>query len=244
MHETKEKVKKLGDLKEKLFCCLETEVMGKGLAEIATGEMGEVVDMIKDLAEAEEKCWKSCYYRKLIENLDEQKEEREMWEKQGMGPMGYDHYRYSSGRFAPKGKGHYSSGYTPNFMMMEENWEDGRDGLFPDHMMLPMGYSDGRSGSSSNSRGRSGIGQDSQSGSSYGYMPSRYGKSFDEYEMAKRHYTDSKSLKDKSEMDEKAMEHMEDATMALREIWKNADTDLKRQMKPAIEALHKEMSVV
>lgn len=70
-------------------------------------QMGEVVDMIKDLAEAEEKCVKACYYHTIINAMHDESDDR----------YGYDHWRYSSGRFAPKGKGKY--GYRPGDVFWE-----------------------------------------------------------------------------------------------------------------------------
>lgn len=36
-----------------------------------TNEVGQIVDMIKDLSEAEEKCWKACYYKSVVENMNQ-----------------------------------------------------------------------------------------------------------------------------------------------------------------------------
>lgn len=65
---------------------------------------GEVIDMIKDCYEMEEKCWKACYYKEIVEAMKEENES---------GPYGYDRWRYpSSGRFARKGSG-VRMGYIP-----------------------------------------------------------------------------------------------------------------------------------
>ncbi len=46
------------------------EELSKGKQCIDTHEMGEVIDMIKDLYQAESYCWKSCYYKLLVEEDD------------------------------------------------------------------------------------------------------------------------------------------------------------------------------
>lgn len=62
--------------------------------------MGQVTDMMKDLAEA-------MYYRTLMKAMEESSadETMEMFERFGDGRRFYDNYRYANGRFAPKGKG-------------------------------------------------------------------------------------------------------------------------------------------
>ena len=89
-------------LTEKALCELE-----KGAENVDTCEMGQVVDMIKDLNEAEYK----AVIVKDMKKSDEDEEEyekvllRELKEEYGedTGRRYYDHYRYASGRFAPKG---------------------------------------------------------------------------------------------------------------------------------------------
>ena len=40
-----------------------------GIERINASELGLYVDMVKDLAEAEEKCWKAAYYRSVTESM-------------------------------------------------------------------------------------------------------------------------------------------------------------------------------
>lgn len=110
MHRTIEKTNRLCEIFNDLMRWAEGN---KDCTDVKT--MGEVVDMIKDIAEAEEKCWKACYYKKAVEEMEEDKE----WGEESR--MGYDNWRYSSGRFAPKGLGHKTSsrggrmGYIPYY---------------------------------------------------------------------------------------------------------------------------------
>lgn len=116
------------------LCCLcDTLVswtkgeLGVNRDQIDTNELGEGIDMIKDLCEAIEKLHKAEYYdiaaEAMLENpmafapefvQDQIQNDR----------AGYDHYRYASGRFAPKGHGH-RSGYTeiPHHMPEMEHME-------------------------------------------------------------------------------------------------------------------------
>ena len=112
-------------LTEKALCELK-----KGTENVDTCEMGQVVDMIKDLNEAEYK----AVIVKAMKKADEEKEEydkmllRELKEEYGedAGRRFYDHYRYSDGRFAPKGHGSYRRGYEepPYYHMTPEMYRD------------------------------------------------------------------------------------------------------------------------
>lgn len=96
-----EKYKDMKEIKHDLIDAAKAE-WAKGIENVNTEELGEVVDMIKDLAEA-------CYYCSVTDAMDEYE------------PMGYDRWRYASGRFAPKGRGTY--GYTPEHDSMMDTPE-------------------------------------------------------------------------------------------------------------------------
>lgn len=72
---------KIFEIKQKLIDELEDEISRMGsLRNMDTREVGMVVDMIKDLAEAEEKCWKACYYKTVVEAMEAES---------GKGVIGY-----------------------------------------------------------------------------------------------------------------------------------------------------------
>ena len=119
----------------KMIECLTEKALGeldKGVENVNTEEMGEAVDMIKDLCEAEYK----AVIVKSMKKADEEEEEynkellRALKDKYGEegGRRFYDHYRYANGRFAPKGKGTYRRGYEePPYMHMYPEAEHMRD---------------------------------------------------------------------------------------------------------------------
>lgn len=91
-------------LTEKALCEFD-----KGVENIDTCEMGQVVDMIKDLNEAE-------YKAVIVKSMKEADEEEKEYDKELLrtlkaeygeegGRRFYDAYRYANGRFAPKGRG-------------------------------------------------------------------------------------------------------------------------------------------
>lgn len=111
MEDHKIKMEKIKKAEETLLCWVESEIgCGKESVAAHIEAFGELVDAAKDLAEMAEKCAKTCYYETVTKAMKES--EKGDWDEEEDGPYGYDHWRYSSGRFAPSGKGH-RSGYTP-----------------------------------------------------------------------------------------------------------------------------------
>lgn len=119
----------------KMIECLTEKALvelDKGIENVDTKEMGEVVDMIKDLNEAE-------YRAVIVKSMKEADEEQKEYDKELLralkneygeegGRRYYDEYRYkTTGRFAPKGKGSYVGrrGYEePPYYHMPINYND------------------------------------------------------------------------------------------------------------------------
>lgn len=223
MHKTKEAVEKLCSLKNQIVCWAELNT------EIPVPQMGQVVDMIKDLSDAEEKLWKACYYHKLVEEMEHEKENGERY--------GYDNWRYSSGRFAPTGRGH-RSGYPLDDPRLWSN------DPHADFLGGRMGYPD-RGSSDGMASGRDGGG----SGNRQGYVPDGYrvegqdSGMYGRYREAKRHYTESKSPADKDAMSHSARMYLGESIETMRDIWKDADPELKKKMKEDLGALYKELAM-
>lgn len=230
MEDTKNKVHEFCELKNKLICAAK-EALSQGIQNVNTHEMGEVVDMIKDLAEAEEKCWKACYYKMMVEDMHRDNQEMEREGYRG-GRMGYDHWRTSSGRFAPKGTGHYSAGYRPgedieSWMMAEGFGEN------PWHDM--KSYSGGDRGGSSSHQNRSPDGR-------MGFTGSDRGHRYDRWSKARMGYHESKDASSKERMDTTAREYVVDMAEAIKEVWKDADPPLRKEIKNKFVALTSEMN--
>lgn len=265
MEEAKKKATEICELKEKLITAAK-EHLNKGIECVNTHEMGEVVDMIKDLCEAEEKIYKSCYYKTVVEAMKEEKEEEELLAKMGltgmgemdeMGPMGYsrsvrgtpsrrmgyDHWRYNSGRFAPTGHGHRSGYHDPEQI---EQWM--HEDAFPDDPWAKYGYRSGRGGSNSGRSGGSseGSGNGSSSGSMgsngrMGYTGSERGHRYDRYNKARMGYHESGDAAHKEHMDASAREYVVDIAESVKEIWKDADPAMRKEIKNKFLSLTNEM---
>lgn len=100
----------------------------KGVENVDTSEMGQVVDMIKDLAEAE-------YHSIISKAMKKADEEEEEYDKELLrslkaeygeesGRRYYDQYRYANGRFAPKGHGTRRGYEEPPYYHMPVNYND------------------------------------------------------------------------------------------------------------------------
>lgn len=213
---------------EKIMECVKSKVEARGIDNVSyeeVKEIGEWVDIAKDIV---------CYDKDMreIEQMDEEEKYGEMDYR--MGYRGRD----SRGRFVHRpGRGR-SAGYTP-FMppfMMGEGYEDEYEypEMYGDYR---MGYSNsgGRGGNSGSGRSGNSGGQGNNSGS-YGYSErnrggSRRGETYDRYRDNRRHYTDTKDSESKKKMDESMKEYMDDAMDSMKEMWKDADPQLKQSMK-------------
>lgn len=190
--------------------------------EVDGKELGALTDMIKDMAETKKNCWEAKYYETVCQAMEEYDEDEDN--------MGYNSNRYKNGKYAPSGTGNRMTS-RPSMKPDYSTYQNGRDSV--------MGFSDGKEDwmpSSMNSRFQDYRGLEGRK-----YEP--YGEAYHEYEDARRHYTESKSMEDKTHMDKKAREHVDNSIMTLKEIWKNADPTLRKEMKSSLTSLVSEMPV-
>lgn len=82
-----------------------------------------------------------------------------------------------------------------------------------------------------------------QPSTNYRNMSSKYGQSYDGWNVARRHYTDTKSMDDKERMDDMAKEYLHDTIRTIKEMWKEADPTLRKKMKSDLTELVGEMPV-
>lgn len=192
-------------MKEKLVTDLKS-YLDAGVDQACTEEVGQIADVIKDLAEAE-------YYCTVTLAMSEAAEEES--ERYGYSRGGS---RGGSGRSRSM-----SRGYT-SYMPYMDDYE-------PDI----YGYTHSNMRYSGNSR--------------MGYRPyvdqepyvhsyiSEYGKGYDDYKDAKRHYTETHSSEDKEKMNESTAKHVNNAIAGIKEMWQDADTTLRRDIKNDLTAL-------
>lgn len=224
------KMTDLCKMEEHLIETLKCE-FSKGAQCVDTDEAGKVVNMIKDLAEAKKDCYKALYYKSIVAAMLESED-----------AYGYNPNRYSSGRYAPAGRGRKRYEVAP---YVDHPYDMGDTDLSE---ILRMGY---------NAGGRSGIKMHDLAGSSNLYdgnthmtgkhpehsWDDRYGKAYNEYKDSRRYYTETKSPAHKQEMESHATEHIMDTISTVREIYKNSEPELRRKIKDDMAKLVSEMSV-
>lgn len=158
---------KICDMKDKLTNAMSSQ-LAMGLEGVDTAEAGQVIDMIKDLAQTEAYCRKAEYYKTVVEAMKYEED-------------------YSSKDIR--------KWYTPITMM-------------DDDMRTRM---------------------------SREYDPDEYdehyGRPYNEFKKARKHYTETHSERDKAEMKEHANQHIMNSINSIREIWDASDPDIKQQIR-------------
>lgn len=129
-------IKRIHEMIENLTECAESAIKNDQ-THVGKYPISEVIDMIKDLAEAE-------YHSKITHAMEEEEKEEEEEEKYMLrqmkeeygeddGKRYYDEWRYANGRFAPKGRGmrrgysipvHYLTSPKSDRMSPEEYYRD------------------------------------------------------------------------------------------------------------------------
>lgn len=229
MHKVEEHTKCFCEIVEKLTSAVKTE-LAKPTEQINTHELGQVIDMVKDLCMASEDLWKACYYKTVVHEMHEAKEEgmTEMPDIPEHWRTGYDNWRYSSGRYAPKGHGHRTGHHG------RMGYPHG-SGMYYPYPEWPDETIDHLTGKEFPHDGRMGYPMDHHD------MRSDYGKAYDKFKASRRHYTETHSEHDKEEMKMHGKEHIVEAVTAMKEIWNDADPDLRRHMKETITNLISDM---
>lgn len=185
-----EESKPIKKICEKLMDTVNHE-LDKGVENVDTKELGEAIDMIKDLYEAKKEMYEACYYKQIMEAMEEHdfEDEEEIMDEGRRGYRGQS--RDSMGRYTSRGRRGRGGrrGYEEQMMpmgyeepiMMSQYDRDMDMGM--GRMYYSEGQSSGRGGSSESSGRSSGSGN---SGGRRGYSDggqnsSRYGFSHDKY---------------------------------------------------------------
>lgn len=263
MHDLEEKLKPVCEIKEKLVAYVK-EGLESDCLDIE--DAGEIVDMIKDLAKTEKSCYEAAYFKAVVKAMDEADEDEEAMAKLMMsGMMGYNpNHSARTGRFISGRSGRRGframpapmGDMVPPYMMGDgmdiygigdSEWDGMMDTL--PHKMR-MGYPISQSGSERHVTTRGGN-RGGRMGYEDGWDPMmqdpdynpRHGEAYNKFRQARRHYTETHSPEHKKEMDQHANEHVMDTIATMRELWKDADVDLKKRMKQDFTNLMSEMTV-
>ena len=217
-------VKRIHEMMEKLTKCAENE-FEKGVENVDTKEMGEVVDIIKDLAEAE-------YYAKITKAMDEA-EYGEDYDYMGAYEddmrKGYrGQPRDSRGRYMSR-RGRGRRGYEePLYHMPLEMYKDYSAEELRDMDRNTMGrmyYTDGASGGSMATRTQGGMN---------GGRDNREGRSG----MSRRGYMEAKEMgKEKGEKMKELEKYMKELSEDVTEMIGDASQEEKSMLKSKMQTL-------
>lgn len=252
MHKTIEEVNKLCEIQKKLTEMLEGEVCeGREYIACHAEQVGEIADMVKDMAEAAKYTMKKKYYEMLICDLMSSDEEMEE-----VGRMGYDNWRHTNGKFARKGTGR-NVGHGSHLRMGYPMWPPYVNPYLPDviwdeHDMMadnPLSR-DGYTRGAADGKGRVQVNQNQgrvmRPAAPYrmGYpMDDIYrddtemGKLYDEYRMLKKHYTDTHDEQTHRDMNDRIIEHTMEVSDTMGEMWRDASPETRKQMKANVKKL-------
>lgn len=195
--------------------CAKSKVDSVGIDNVSCAdlkELGEWIDIAKDLVEYDKNI-------RIIKAMDEAEEEEKILDKLGVR-AGYDRYRYSDGRFAPKGHGTIR-GYTPYLPMEPDDWMN----MYlnnPDFMdkNYRMGYHNDKEIYST---------------------PSKHGEVYDRYSEYRRHYHDSHDQDSKRKMEESMRDYTNDVIQNIKNLWADADITLRQSLKNDFTKLVQQM---
>ena len=197
---------------------------------------------VKDLYEAKKEMYEACYYKQIMEAMEEHdfEDEEEIMDEGRRGYRGQP--RSESGRFMSRGDGRRSNrggrgrrGYESP-MMYDEDWEEMQRNRDFDLSQGRMYYS-GSQSSGGSSSGMSGGSMGSQGGqSSGGSSGGSRGYSDSRYENAKRGYQESKEMKDGSHM-KSLEEYTRELTEDVMDMVKNMDSGEKQMLRGKMQTL-------
>lgn len=214
-----EETKAIKKMCEQLSDSIKAE-FDKGIDQIDTEEMKEAIDMMKDLYESKKLMIEACYYKQIMEAMEESEYGEDYdWE----GRMGYrGQPRDSMGRYTSRRGRRGRRGYD-DMMPEEMNYpEYDRD---MDMQSGRMYYSDGRGGSS---------GQGSSRGISSG--GSRYGFAYDQY-MENRDKHSKSSPEENSKRIELLNDFIEDLEDMAKDVVKGMSPEEKQVWKIKLNKL-------
>lgn len=238
--------KRIHEMLECLTDVALSELKSKGAHSIDTEEMGKVVDMVKDLADAEKSVWEKYYYEKIVEAMKEEEELEEILYKEGRA--GYDRWRTSHGRFAPKGHGHETSMHMATGRMGYDPKRYLYDDMYPwVNAPYMLGYSGDHREHERSTDWRP-DGSDRVTGDAtarMGYTPNDMERMNKDkrsmYHDAKRYYHESRTEQDLSSMRDRGKEYVSEAVDTMREMFMESDPELQKKIKEDIFRLYREL---
>lgn len=220
----KEKYERVCAIKDKALSLIETQLNGD-LNQVDAKELGEVVDIAKDMAELMKYSEEACYYHKVTEAMDEGSDEEKKYYLNKYIPE-YEGKFYTPAEYARRrdSRGRYM--YTEPVM-----YDDRYDEMYKDRMYYTepsrMYYSSNGSGTSSTNYANN-------SNSTNYTRDYREGRS----PMARRGYMEAKEMGKPKEHTSKELEkYMEELSSDMTELIQGMDSSDKQLLKQKLATL-------
>lgn len=241
-----EESKPIKKMCEKLMDSINHE-LDKGIENVDTKELGEAIDMVKDLYEAKKEMYEACYYKQIMEAMEEHdfEDEEEIMDE---GRRGYrSQPRDSRGRYMSR-RGR-RMGYEEPMMMYDEDWEEMRKNRDMDRMSYGrMYYSGGGSSSGMSGGSQSGMSGGHSSGGSRGYSESgNQGGGRDSREgrsgQSRRGYMETKEMhksgssEDKQANMKELEKYMKELSEDMTELLADMDASEKQMVRSKLQTL-------
>lgn len=254
-----EESKPIKKMCEKLMDSINHE-LDKGIENVDTKELGEAIDMIKDLYEAKKEMYEACYYKQVMEAMEEHdfENEEEIMEEGRKGYRGRS--RDSMGRFTSRGRGR--RGYEMPMMIYEEDWDEMERMRDMDRNSGRMGYSGSQStqssggvnhgGQSSSNSQNTGNSKGYEEGYSKGYEEGSRGNQRDSREgrsgRSRKGYMESKEMHKGNSADDKQRKmkelenYMKDLSEDVTEMINDMSPEEKSMLKSKMQVLIQKIS--
>lgn len=254
-------IKRIHEMIENLTECAESAIKNDQ-THVGKYPISEVIDMIKDLSEAE-------YHSKITHAMEEEEKKEEEEEKymlrqmkeeygEDAGKRYYDEWRYANGRFAPKGRGtrrgysvpvHYLTSPKIDRMSPEEYYRDmDRDMYnkmyYPQSAPMHMNTTDTRTYTDGyNDGNRKGYDEGYNRGMSDGRMSSQRDTREGRSGMSRRSYIESKQIHTDSTPESKQAKmkelekYMNELSSDMTEMIGDASNEEKTMLKQKLQTL-------
>lgn len=254
-------IKRIHEMIENLTECAESAIKNDQ-THVGKYPISEVIDMIKDLSEAE-------YHSKITHAMEEEEKEEEEEEKYMLrqmkeeygeddGKRYYDEWRYANGRFAPKGRGmrrgysipvHYLTSPKSDRMSPEEYYRDmDRDMYnkmyYPQSAPMHMNTTDARTYTDGyNDGNKRGYDEGYNRGMSDGRMSSQRDTREGRSGMSRRSYMESKQIhtdgtpESKQAKMKELEKYMNELSSDMTEMIGDASNEEKTMLKQKLQTL-------
>lgn len=219
-------IERLKSMKEAFMVAVEGQMYN--LAEVDAEELGEVVDMIKDLSEA-------IYYCEVAEAMEKSEKEGKNGNGQQQEMMYYTPMYYGGGQMYYNGNGQNGGGRNGNQYAERSGNTDGRD--------MPRMYYNGSSGNNASGGNQSGGSNSSANGQTSQYSEREFPMAFqDDREgrspRSRRMYMESKEThQDKAAQLKELERYLQELATDITEMIEGSSPEEKQYLSKKLSAL-------